>query len=144
MRWTTVRLARLLGSLATGIAGPARPHPREQEAIRAAALVAREQAEQALRDSEARFRYAALHDLLTGMPNRALFGDRLSDIFRNAQPGERVGLCFIDLDAFKAVNDSLGHQVRDELLVAVAERLTTLAQEMGQVAARFGGDDSSC
>jgi diguanylate cyclase (GGDEF)-like protein len=137
-----VKLARLLGSLATGYSWALRDRTLdEQEAIRAAALVAREQAEQALRDSEARFRYAALHDLLTGMPNRALFGDRLEEIFAKAGPGERVGLCFIDLDAFKAVNDSLGHQVGDRLLVAVAERLTALAQEMGQVAARFGGDE---
>jgi diguanylate cyclase (GGDEF)-like protein len=136
------RLARLLGALATGYSWAMRDRTLdEQEAIRAAALVAREQAHEALRQSEARFRHAALHDPLTGMPNRALFAHRLDELFRTAAPGARIGLCFIDLDAFKAVNDSLGHQVGDRLLVAVAERLTRLAEELGQIAARFGGDE---
>ncbi|MDT5025573.1 MAG: diguanylate cyclase [Micromonosporaceae bacterium] len=136
------RLARLLGALATGYSWTLRDRTLdEQEAIRVAALVAREHAEEALRASEARFRYAAYHDLLTDMPNRAFFADRLDEIFRTAAPTARIALCFIDLDAFKAVNDSLGHQIGDKLLVAVARRLTLLAQETGQVAARFGGDE---
>jgi diguanylate cyclase (GGDEF)-like protein len=136
------RMASLLGSLATGYSWALRDRTLdEQEAIRAAALVAREQADDALRRSEARFRHAALHDMLTGMPNRALFAERLDDIFRNAAPGMRIGVCFIDLDAFKVVNDSLGHHIGDRLLVAVGERLTRLATESSQLAARFGGDE---
>jgi diguanylate cyclase (GGDEF)-like protein len=136
------RTARLLGALTTGYTWALRDRTLdEQEAIRAAALVAREQADDALRRSEARFRHAALHDLLTGLPNRALFAERLDQIFRQAAPGMRIGLCFIDLDAFKVVNDSLGHHVGDKLLVAVAERLNGLAAESSQVAARFGGDE---
>jgi diguanylate cyclase (GGDEF)-like protein len=136
------RLARLLGALATGYSGALRDRTLdEQEAIQAAALMAREQAEHALRDSEARFRYAAMHDPLTGMPNRALLTDRLEDIFQSADPTTRIALCFIDLDSFKAVNDSLGHGVGDRLLMAVAERLSRLAAGIGQVAARVGGDE---
>ena len=136
------RLSQLLGGLAAGYTGALRDRTLdEQEAIRAAALMSREQAERALRDSEARFRYAALHDPLTGMPNRALLTGRLDEIFRAAGPGARIALCFIDLDAFKAVNDSLGHHVGDKLLVAVAGRLDRLARSMDQVAARVGGDE---
>jgi diguanylate cyclase len=136
------RLSRLLGALATGYSWALRDRTLdEQEAIRAAALMAREQAEQALRDSEARFRYAALHDPLTGMPNRALLTGRLDEIFRSAGPDARLALCFIDLDSFKAVNDRLGHHVGDKLLVAVAGRLDLLARSLDQVAARVGGDE---
>jgi diguanylate cyclase len=136
------RLSQLLGGLAAGYTGALRDRTLdEQEAIRAAALMSREEAERALRDSEARFRYAALHDPLTGMPNRALLTGRLDELFRAAGPGARIALCFIDLDAFKAVNDSLGHHVGDKLLVAVAGRLDRLARSMDQVAARVGGDE---
>jgi diguanylate cyclase len=136
------RVARLLGALATGYSWALRDRTLdEQEAIQAAALKARDQAERALRESESRFRHAALHDPLTGMPNRALFTDRLDEIFRTAGPDARIALCFLDLDSFKAVNDSLGHHVGDKLLVAVAERLTRLAAAMGHVAARVGGDE---
>jgi diguanylate cyclase (GGDEF)-like protein len=136
------RLSMLLGGLAAGYCWALRDRTLdEQEAIRAAALKSREQAERALRDSESRFRYAALHDPLTGMPNRALLTGRLDEIFRTADPSARIALCFIDLDAFKAVNDSLGHHVGDKLLVAVAGRLDRLARSMDQVAARVGGDE---
>ncbi len=136
------RLARLLGALAAGYCWALRDRTLdEQEAIRGAALVAREQAEQALRASEARFRHAALHDPLTGIANRALFADQLAQVFALAAPAERLGLCFIDLDTFKAVNDSLGHQVGDQLLVAVADRLTGLVDGSAHLLARLGGDE---
>jgi diguanylate cyclase (GGDEF)-like protein len=136
------RLAELLGSLSAGYSWALRDRTLdEQEAIRAAALVARDQAEQALRDREAAFRHAALHDPLTGLPNRALFAERLNEIFATAAPGARLGVCFVDLDAFKAVNDSLGHRVGDQLLVAVADRLAGLAGESGHLVARLGGDE---
>jgi diguanylate cyclase len=113
----------------------------EQEEIRCAALVARGQAQQALRASEARFRYAAMHDPLTGLPNRAMFADRLDQIYTHPQPGVRLGVCFVDLDGFKAVNDSLGHHVGDHMLVAVSERLGGIAAESGHLIARLGGDE---
>jgi diguanylate cyclase len=150
------RLAELLGALAAGYSWALRDRTLdEQEAIRHAALVARDQAEQAVRASEARFRHAALHDPLTGLPNRAMFAQRLAEIFPptatatatatptpTATAGRaRLGVCFVDLDAFKAVNDSLGHRVGDQLLVAAATRLDGLAGEFGHLVARFGGDE---
>jgi diguanylate cyclase (GGDEF)-like protein len=136
------RLAELLGALAAGYSWALRDRTLdEQEAIRVAALVARDQAEKALRDNEARFRHAALHDPLTDLPNRALFADRLAEIFATHRPGARVAVCFVDLDAFKTVNDSLGHRVGDQLLVAVADRLAGIGDEFGHLVARIGGDE---
>ena len=86
-----------------------------------------------------RLRHQALHDPLTGLPNRSLFQERLQELF--ATPGSRVGLCYLDLDRFKAVNDRLGHEVGDGLLVAVAERLRGIVAEHGHLVARMGGDE---
>ncbi|HEX6499266.1 MAG TPA: bifunctional diguanylate cyclase/phosphodiesterase [Micromonosporaceae bacterium] len=136
------RLAALLGALTTGYARGLRERTlEEQEAILRAALVARDQAEAALRASEARFRYEATHDTLTGLPNRALFADRLAQVFAAPHPDARVGLCFLDLDGFKAINDTLGHQFGDRLLVAVAERLDRWVARGGPLVARMGGDE---
>ena len=136
------RLARLLGALATGYSWAVRDRTLdEQEAIRGAALVARNDAEQALRASEARFRHAAMHDPLTGLPNRAMFADRLSEIFSAPRPGQRLGVCFVDLDRFKAVNDSLGHRLGDQLLIAAARRLGDITSESNMLVARLGGDE---
>jgi diguanylate cyclase (GGDEF)-like protein len=136
------RLSSLLGAFAIGFAWSL--HDRtldQQEAIRKAVLVARDRTEQALRASEARFRYAATHDPLTGLPNRALFSNRLAGTFVNHGLGDRLGVCFVDLDGFKAVNDTLGHQVGDQLLVAVAERLRGALGDSGHLLARLGGDE---
>jgi diguanylate cyclase (GGDEF)-like protein len=135
------RMARLLATVATGYSRAM--HDRtldEQESIRRAGMVAREQAEQALRDSEARFRHQATHDPLTDLPNRALFTERLrAAVRRPGDDGLRVGVCFIDLDRFKVINDTLGHPVGDQLLVSVAERLR---RQVGKhLVARLGGDE---
>ncbi|MEJ3744060.1 EAL domain-containing protein [Actinomycetes bacterium KLBMP 9797] len=87
-----------------------------------------------------RLRFQALHDPLTGLPNRTLFFDRLAALFEGVAPA-RVGVCFIDLDGFKAVNDSLGHHVGDELLVVVARRLAASVGARGHLVARMGGDE---
>ncbi|NBE83819.1 putative bifunctional diguanylate cyclase/phosphodiesterase [Micromonospora rubida] len=135
------RLARLLATVATGYARALRACTLdEQESIRRAAMVARAQAERALRDSEARFRHQATHDPLTDLPNRTLFTERLAAAIDTPGRGaDRVGVCFLDLDRFKVVNDSLGHQVGDRLLVSVADRLRRALDE--HLVARLGGDE---
>ncbi|HEY2762501.1 MAG TPA: EAL domain-containing protein [Pseudonocardiaceae bacterium] len=88
---------------------------------------------------QSRLRHQALHDPLTQLPNRALFLDRLTEIFCDTVG--RVGVCYLDLDGFKVINDSLGHDIGDQLLVAVAQRLHDCAQGGGWLAARMGGDE---
>jgi diguanylate cyclase (GGDEF)-like protein/PAS domain S-box-containing protein len=88
---------------------------------------------------EERLRKQALHDPLTLLPNRTLFQDRLGAAF--ARPGARVGICYLDLDRFKAVNDRLGHHVGDTLLVAVAKLLDRCVSGRGHLVARMGGDE---
>jgi diguanylate cyclase (GGDEF)-like protein len=135
-------MSRLVETLIAGHSRAVRDRTlNEQEEIRRAALMAREQAQQALRASEARFRHEATHDPLTGLPNRALFADRLDQFFIRPHPAGRLGLCFVDLDGFKAINDSFGHQVGDQMLIAVAERLNSIAAESGHLIARLGGDE---
>lgn len=84
--------------------------------------------------------HQALHDALTGLPNRTLLHRRLAEAQRDAAPQSHIGLCFIDLDDFKAVNDTLGHAVGDRLLIAVAERLRAACGD-NHVVARVGGDE---
>lgn len=85
--------------------------------------------------------HMALHDSLTGLPNRVLLEDRIKIALRMAdRAGDKVCVCFIDLDHFKDVNDTLGHKAGDRLLIAFAERLR---QELraGDTLARWGGDE---
>ncbi|MDB1089793.1 EAL domain-containing protein [Streptomyces sp. ACA25] len=88
-----------------------------------------------------RLRYQATHDALTDLPNRALFFERLDQALSPQTDCSRIGLCYLDLDGFKAVNDSLGHAVGDQLLIAVAERLHSCASGPRQLLARIGGDE---
>ena len=93
--------------------------------------------------AEQRLQHDALHDALTGLPNRVLFLDRLDQAIRRAQranPAAAAAVLFLDLDRFKLVNDSLGHQVGDRLLVAVARRLESAVRPPDTVA-RLGGDE---
>ncbi|MFF8841813.1 putative bifunctional diguanylate cyclase/phosphodiesterase [Streptomyces sp. NPDC015127] len=87
-----------------------------------------------------RLRYEATHDALTGLPNRTLFVERLEKAL-SAGEGARFGLCYLDLDGFKAINDSLGHATGDRLLVEVADRLQSCATAPGEMVARLGGDE---
>ncbi len=89
----------------------------------------------------ARLQHEATHDLLTGLPNRALLIDRLHQALANAQRrGTLVALLFVDLDRFKRINDSLGHYVGDQVLQVVAERLQASVRT-GDTVARWGGDE---
>ncbi|MFF2502888.1 putative bifunctional diguanylate cyclase/phosphodiesterase [Streptomyces sp. NPDC058067] len=87
-----------------------------------------------------RLRYEATHDALTGLPNRTLFFERLEKALA-AGDGMRFGLCYLDLDGFKTINDSLGHAAGDRLLVEVADRLQACATAAGEMVARLGGDE---
>lgn len=90
---------------------------------------------------ETRLAYQATHDTLTGLPNRALFVDRLGQALSLAERnGSEVAVAFLDLDNFKYINDSLGHQTGDEVIRAIAQRLQDCLRESDTVS-RLGGDE---
>jgi diguanylate cyclase (GGDEF)-like protein len=92
-------------------------------------------------DSEARMRHQSLHDTLTGLPNRALFYDRIKHAFARAQRSEAfVAVFLLDVDQFKTINDSLGHAAGDDLLIALSARLEHVVRGSDTVA-RLGGDE---
>ncbi|MCB4810055.1 EAL domain-containing protein [Methylovorus menthalis] len=98
-------------------------------------------AEQLIEEGQLRYQHLAHHDILTGLPNRLLFQDRLSHALAlSARNNNRVGMLFIDIDHFKNINDSLGHVIGDELLVAIVERLKLRIREQDTFA-RLGGDE---
>ncbi len=94
-----------------------------------------------LKETEARIRDLAYYDPLTGLPNRRLLEDRLQvELAHAARLRCRLAVMFVDLDRFKRINDSLGHQVGDKLLVEIAQRLRATLREDDTVA-RMGGDE---
>ena len=95
-----------------------------------------------LKQTEAKLQHDAMHDVLTGLPNRALFLDRLNLTLtrRLRHPDNGCGVLYLDLDNFKAINDSLGHAAGDVLLMAVAGRLRSSLRPQDS-AARLGGDE---
>ncbi|WP_081964155.1 GGDEF and EAL domain-containing protein [Hoeflea sp. BAL378] len=93
------------------------------------------------KQAEAQMQFMALHDALTGLPNRTLFMDRLAQgILQAGRTGQRLTAIFIDLDNFKTVNDSLGHTAGDTLLKVLAERMVAAVRACDTVA-RLGGDE---
>ena len=136
----------LVGALVAGSLSRPAPYPHEVEcldllaahagaALHNAVLYAERQA------FEARLAHQAFHDALTGLPNRALFLDRLEQASaRTRRDGEPLGVLFMDLDGFKAINDKLGHDRGDELLAAVSQRLHGCLRP-GDTLARYGGDE---
>ena len=91
--------------------------------------------------AEEQIKHLAYHDVLTGLPNRLLFKDRLTVALSHAQRDRvRVAVLYLDLDRFKVINDSLGHNVGDQLLQAVAVRIKSCVRESDAVA-RLGGDE---
>jgi diguanylate cyclase (GGDEF)-like protein/PAS domain S-box-containing protein len=107
---------------------------------------------------QTRLRHQALHDPVTELPNRTLFFDRLAAALHDGEGGgpddqeagagagesavgSRVGVCYLDIDGFRVINDTLGHDLGDELLLAVARRLDDTASGPGQLVARTGGDE---
>ena len=91
---------------------------------------------------ESQLRHSSLHDSLTGLPNRTLFTQRLKDVLEHSkqQNPDLFAVLFIDLDCFKLINDSLGHSVGDQLLIATAKRLLHCLRPT-DTAARLGGDE---
>ena len=102
----------------------------------------RKLAEEAVRKSEEQLRHDALHDPLTGLPNRALLLDRLEQAIKHyqRQPNLNFAVLFLDLNRFKVINDSLGHLVGDQLLIALAHRLKECLRASDTLA-RLGGDE---
>lgn len=92
---------------------------------------------QALETSRSQLRFEATHDALTGLPNRQLFGAHLDEMLRHGRPG---ALLFVDLDRFKAVNDTLGHHEGDDVLIEVAQLLRSTVRSSDSVA-RLAGDE---
>jgi diguanylate cyclase (GGDEF)-like protein len=129
------RLSAVQEAVATGYVRALRDRTlAEQEAIRRAEI----EAQRSLREH---LRHLATHDPLTGLPNRTLFFSRLTAALAT---DARVGVCYLDLDGFKAINDTLGHEAGDQLLVGIAQRLDRVlsaARELDGLVARMGGDE---
>jgi diguanylate cyclase (GGDEF)-like protein/PAS domain S-box-containing protein len=118
---------------------------RERGEVTACSVVVRDISQRKRLEEE--LTHQALHDSLTGLPNRVLFLDRLGHALATAEREDRelrrqdrLAVLFLDVDDFKVVNDSLGHRVGDDLLKAIAERLSR-AVRPGDTAARLGGDE---
>ena len=110
-------------------------------AARVSAELERELSERQLRENESHLKFLSYHDVLTELPNRQLFRDRLQHAISTASLSQtQVAVLFLDLDRFKKINESLGHELGDHLLCEIARRLTWCVRDCDTVA-RLGGDE---
>jgi diguanylate cyclase (GGDEF)-like protein/PAS domain S-box-containing protein len=141
--WSTPILAssdqQVLGTFATYLDEVRLPTSAEQSVVESVLHLAAVAIERT--QFEERLALQAQHDPLTGLPNRALFNELLEHSLRRAQrSGASLAVLFLDLDRFKVVNDSLGHDAGDDLLAVLGQRLAGVLRP-GDVVARFGGDE---
>ncbi len=135
-------MTKVIGSLARrefAVAIPATTRTDEIDGM-AVALEALRQSAIAAERAEARISHMARHDALTGLPNRVLLAERMDHAVMMTGRGQTCGVLCLDLDRFKAVNDTFGHPTGDRLLRAVAERLLACVRET-DVVSRLGGDE---
>jgi diguanylate cyclase (GGDEF)-like protein/PAS domain S-box-containing protein len=131
--------ARRVGTLTVHRAEDRAPDPEDVAAVERIAALTAVAVDRAA--AEDRLEYQAFHDPLTGLPNRTLLLDRLGQaLLRLARSPGEVAVLFLDVDRFKVINDSLGHDAGDELLVEIAGRIERSLQAADTVA-RFGGDE---
>jgi diguanylate cyclase (GGDEF)-like protein len=119
------------------------PGPQQREVLslfaeHASIAILHARMHSALEQSQARLEYAATHDSLTGLANRAFLRARVDGLLQ--QPGKQIGVLVIDLDGFKRVNDAAGHEAGDEVLQVIARRMQRFMRD-GDVLARMGGDE---
>ena len=129
---------QVIGCITSFVAESREPSDYEQHVIQLASHLAGMALAQ--HRSERAMAYAATHDPLTSLPNRTLFLDRLERVLTRAGDGHGVAVVFVDLDDFKAVNDTSGHAVGDRLLCEVASRLAEVVRPTDLIA-RLGGDE---
>ncbi|MCF3638535.1 EAL domain-containing protein [Rhizobium sp. TRM95111] len=130
---------KVLGSFALYSCTPGKPSPECQKLVGMATHIAGIAIER--KEAEDRIQFMAHHDTLTGLPNRGMLAERVASAIENADDGAGgVTLAFLDLDNFKLVNDSLGHNAGDELLKAVTERMLRCVRASDTII-RLGGDE---
>ena len=130
---------RVMGTFSVYYRVPRLPSPDHKRLVEMATHTAAIAIERA--QAGQRIEHLAYYDVLTGLPNRSLFHDRVSQVLARAErDGKEMAILFIDLDRFKTVNDSLGHDVGDRLLQAVAKRMSGCLREADTIS-RLGGDE---
>jgi diguanylate cyclase (GGDEF)-like protein/PAS domain S-box-containing protein len=130
---------KVLGTFALYSHQPGTPSADQADLISMAAHLAGIAIER--RQSEERIQFMAHHDALTGLPNRAMFDERVASALEQARvTGQWVALAFLDLDNFKLINDTLGHHAGDELLQVVARRMLACVRKSDMIV-RVGGDE---
>ncbi len=136
-----------IGSVCVADVEPRVPTPRQIDSLRiaaraAGALVRQHRTIAQLEETQRQLRHSATHDELTRLPNRAYFRERLAAALSGTRASDAFGfaVCFVDLDRFKQINDTLGHSAGDAVLVEVAKRLS-VASRGGDLVARLGGDE---